>query len=97
MLFSKYHLLPQVLVHHCPVSHLINEKSDLMRQGAIQTHGLASYFMESPSNFPYRNSDMDPLRLSFLCILLLHYRLSDCWAVASMMTVDMADLTLGIQ
>lgn len=97
MLFSKYHLLVQVLVNHCPVSHLINEKSHLRHQGALQAHGLASYFMKSPSNFSYRNSDMDLLRLSCLSVPLLHYRLSDSWAVASVIMVDMPDLTLGIQ
>lgn len=96
MLFSKYHFFVQVLVNHYPVSHLINGKSDLRHQGATQAHGLASYYMEPPSNFSYRNSDMDPLRLSCLSIPLLHYRLSDCWAAASMIMVDTADLTLGM-
>lgn len=97
MLFSKYCLLLQVLVNHCPVSHLINEKSDLRHQGAIQAIGLASFYMESPSNFSYRDSGMDALRLLCLSIHLLHYRLSESWAVASMIMMDMADLSLGIQ
>lgn len=97
MLFSKYCLLLRVLVNHCPVSHLISGKSDLRLQGAIQAHGLASFYMESPSNFSYRDSGMGALRLSCLSIPLLHYRFSDSWAVGSMTMMDMADLTLGIQ
>lgn len=90
-------LFLQLLVTHCPVPHFINEPNDLRHHWAILSNGLASYFNKSPSNFSYRNLDMDQIRLSCLTGPLFHYRWSDRWAVANMIMVDPTDFNLGIQ